>query len=76
MPARWASVWYSSTRFSRSDSRVSASSISCSDDRGSGEPLTSPMSTVCTVLRSSTSGRSQLSRKATKAMGTATRKTT
>ncbi len=39
MPARWASVVYSSTRFSRSDSRVSASSISCSDVRWSGEAV-------------------------------------
>jgi hypothetical protein len=54
---------------------VSASSISCSDDLGSGEPFTSPTSTVCTVLRNSTSGRRKLKRKATKAIGTATRKT-
>ena len=38
-------------------------------------PKPSPTSTVATVLRSGTSGRSQLSRKAKKAMGTATRKT-
>ena len=39
-------------------------------------PFASPMSTVWTVLRSSTSGRSQLRRNATNAIGTATRKTT
>ena len=76
MPARCASVWYSWARFSRADIRVSASSISCSEDRCCGAPCTSPMSTVSTVLRNSTSGSRKLSRKATKEIGTATRNTT
>ena len=68
-----ARVWYSSPRFSRDDSRSSASSISLSDDRFI--PWASPRSDVPTVLRNSTSGSRKLSRKPKKQIGTATRKT-
>lgn len=64
-----------SCRFSRAASTVMARSTSSTELRSAGSAKVSPGSTAPVVVRSSISGRIQVSKNAKMPMGTATRKT-